>query len=319
VVPDGVAGGITKLPGGVKCADLFNNDQPVCVFEIQVGTITPGTPADVRYLIDHRDSYPRKIWGSAVYLDSLGGDVAAAIEIGRLIRDQKMPAVIDSSAKCVSACVLVLAGATQRKIRGAVGIHRPYFAKIGNANSPDVVVQSYRELLKQAREAFGLGEGPPEDDIETVASLKEAAIIKIAAAYGLSRLEYDRRSAFYDEYGFQPIVVVDGEGRFITAVLRPAKRPGGKEIRAILRRLLRAIRTNWPNPQILLRADSHYCCPEVLDWCRANANGLDYILGVAPTTTLRRHIEGRDGRPRVFRCSPYCQRFDRSRSRTGCP
>jgi hypothetical protein len=97
-------------------------------------------------------------------------------------------------------------------------------------------------------------------------------------------------NAHYDEYGFQPIVVFDGEGRFITAVLRPAKRPGGKEIRAFLRRLLRAIRANWPNTEILLRADSHYCCPEVLDWCRAN--GLDYILGVAPTTTLRRHIEG---------------------------
>ena len=97
-------------------------------------------------------------------------------------------------------------------------------------------------------------------------------------------------NAHYDEYGFQPIVVFDGEGRFVTAVLRPAKRPGGKEIRAFLRRLLRAIRTNWPNTQILLRADSHYCCPEVIDWCRAN--GLDYILGVAPTTTLRRHIEG---------------------------
>jgi hypothetical protein len=73
-------------------------------------------------------------------------------------------------------------------------------------------------------------------------------------------------------------------------VLRPAKRPGGNEIRAFLRRLLRAIRANWPNTQILLRGDSYYCCPEVLDWCRAN--GLDYILGVAPTTTLRRHIEG---------------------------
>ena len=82
-------------------------------------------------------------------------------------------------------------------------------------------------------------------------------------------------NAHYDEYGFQPIVVFDGEGRFVTAVLRPAKRPGGKEIRTFLRRLLRAIRTNWPNTQILLRADSHYCCPEVLDWCRAN--GLDYI------------------------------------------
>jgi hypothetical protein len=96
-------------------------------------------------------------------------------------------------------------------------------------------------------------------------------------------------NAHYDEYGFQPIVVFDGEGRFITAVLRPAKRPKGTEICAFLRRLLRAIRANWPNTRILLRADSHYCCPEVLDWCRAN--GLDYILGVAPTSTLRAHVK----------------------------
>ena len=97
-------------------------------------------------------------------------------------------------------------------------------------------------------------------------------------------------NAHYDEYGFQPIVVFDGEGRFITAVLRPAKRPSGKEIKPFLRRLLRAIRAHWPNTKILLRADSHYCGPEVLDWCRAS--GLDYILGIAPTTTLRRHVEG---------------------------
>src|ERR1022692_4151031 len=95
-------------------------------------------------------------------------------------------------------------------------------------------------------------------------------------------------NAHHDEYGFQPIVVFDGEGRFITAVLRPAKRPGGKEIKAFLRRLLRAIRANWPRTEIMLRADSHYCCPEVLDFCRAK--GLDYILGVAPTTTLRKHV-----------------------------
>lgn len=93
----------------------------------------------------------------------------------------------------------------------------------------------------------------------------------------------------YDEYGFQPIVVFDGDGRFVTAMLRPAKRPKGKEIARFLRRLLRAIRVNWPGTQILIRADSHYCCPEVIDFCRAN--GLDFILGVAPTTTLRRHVE----------------------------
>jgi hypothetical protein len=96
-------------------------------------------------------------------------------------------------------------------------------------------------------------------------------------------------NAHYDEYGFQPIVVFDGEGRFVTAVLRPAKRPKGTDIRALLRRLVRAIRANWPNAEILLRADSHYCGPEVLDWCRANR--VDFIFGVAPTSTLRRHVE----------------------------
>jgi hypothetical protein len=95
-------------------------------------------------------------------------------------------------------------------------------------------------------------------------------------------------NAHYDEYGFQPIVVFDGEGRFVTAMLRPAKRPKGVEIQKLLRRVLRAIRANWPATSILIRADSHYCCPEVIDFCRAN--GLDFILGVAPTTTLRRHV-----------------------------
>ena len=65
-------------------------------------------------------------------------------------------------------------------------------------------------------------------------------------------------NARHDEYGFQPIVVFDGDGRFITAVLRPAKRPGGKEIRAFPRRSMRAIRANWTKTQILLRGDRHF-------------------------------------------------------------
>ncbi len=72
-------------------------------------------------------------------------------------------------------------------------------------------------------------------------------------------------------------------------MLRPARRPSGREARAFLRRLVCAIRANWPRTEILVRADSHYCSPEVLDWCRAN--GVDYVLGGAPNATLRRHTE----------------------------
>lgn len=96
-------------------------------------------------------------------------------------------------------------------------------------------------------------------------------------------------NAHYDEHGFQPIIVFDDAGRPVAAMLRPAKRPSGREARAFLRRLVRAIRSHWPRVEILIRADSHYCAPEVLDFCRAE--GLDFMLGVAPTTTLRRRVE----------------------------
>ena len=95
-------------------------------------------------------------------------------------------------------------------------------------------------------------------------------------------------NAYYDDYGFQPIVVFDGEGRFVTALLRPGKRPSGVEIRSFVRRLVGAIRAHWPKVEILLRADSHYAAPEVFDWCRANR--VDWLFGLAPNAALRRHV-----------------------------
>jgi len=95
-------------------------------------------------------------------------------------------------------------------------------------------------------------------------------------------------NAYYDDYGFQPIVVFDGEGRFVTAVLRPGKRPSGVEIRSFVRRLVGAIRSHWPRVEILLRADSHYAAPEVFDWCRANR--VDWLFGLAGNAALSRHV-----------------------------
>jgi Transposase DDE domain group 1 len=95
-------------------------------------------------------------------------------------------------------------------------------------------------------------------------------------------------NAYHDDYGFQPIVVFDGEGRFVTAVLRPGKRPSGVEVRGLVRRLVGAIRAHWPKVEILLRADSHYAAPEVFDWCRANR--VDWLFGLAPNAALCRHV-----------------------------
>ncbi|MBC4019395.1 IS1380 family transposase [Siccirubricoccus deserti] len=95
-------------------------------------------------------------------------------------------------------------------------------------------------------------------------------------------------NAYHDEYGFQPLVVFDSEGRPVAAMLRPARRPNGAEARGFLRRLVREIRGHWPRVEILIRADSHFCAPEVLDFCRAAR--IDFVLGVAATTTLRGQV-----------------------------
>jgi hypothetical protein len=100
-------------------------------------------------------------------------------------------------------------------------------------------------------------------------------------------------NAYYDEYGFQPIVVFDGDGRLVGAVLRPARRPTGKEAAAHIRRLIRQIRRHWPTTQILLRADSHYGTPEVLDLC--DTLGLHYVLGLSKNARLRQQIQSLEG------------------------
>ena len=68
----------------------------------------------------------------------------------------------------------------------------------------------------------------------------------------------------------------------------PGQAADRRRARKFLRRLVREIRGHWPRVEILLRADSHYCTPEVLGFCRAAR--IDFILGVATTTTLRRHV-----------------------------
>ena len=141
-----------------------------------------------------------------------------------------------------------------------------------------------RSLLRMARAMVGLYCG-------SFRQVPRRIVLDVDDTFDAVHGEQQLRlfNAHYDEYGFQPIVVFDGEGRLVAAMLRPAKRPSGREARAFLRRLVRAIRGHWPRVEILIRADSHYCAPEVLDFCRAE--GLDFMLGVAPTTTLRRHVE----------------------------
>ncbi|BAO31030.1 hypothetical protein SUTH_03257 [Sulfuritalea hydrogenivorans sk43H] len=66
--------------------------------------------------------------GYLVSLDSEGGDLYAAMAIGRMFRKARVWAQVGWSGKCMSSCVILLAGAVKRSTfdGGPVGIHRPY-------------------------------------------------------------------------------------------------------------------------------------------------------------------------------------------------
>ena len=84
-------------------------------------------------------------------IDSPGGDVLAAIDIGRLMRKSHATVLIRNNDKCYSACVFVLAGAVDRIVGGAVGIHRPYSTDIGRLDFPEAQ-RRYRDLDGKVRE-----------------------------------------------------------------------------------------------------------------------------------------------------------------------
>ena len=140
-----------------------------------------------------------------------------------------------------------------------------------------------RTLLKMARAMVGLY-------CASFAQVPKRIVLDIDDTFDAVHGGRELRlfNAHYDDYGFQPIVVFDGAGRFVAAVLRPARRPKGREIAAHLRRLIGAIRSHWPRVEILLRGDGHDCAPEVLDLCRAT--GVDFVFGLPTTSVLRRHV-----------------------------
>ena len=93
-------------------------------------------------------------------------------------------------------------------------------------------------------------------------------------------------NAHYDCTCFQPIHIFEAmSGKPILSLLRPGKRPSGKEVARVLRHVVRRIRKHWPNVRILVRGDSHYLSPETLDFLQAS--GCDYILGLAINETLK--------------------------------
>lgn len=89
---------------------------------------------------------------------------------------------------------------------------------------------------------------------------------------------------------FLPIHIYEANtGLPVTVIFRDGRPPKGREVRTVIKHLVRRIRWHWPEVRILVRGDSHYSRPEAMDWMEAN--GVDYILGLGVNATLKRRTQ----------------------------
>lgn len=175
------------------------------------------TQANVDEVTAHVDMIESQIKGEAgvfkiLVLDSEGGDLEAAMKIGRIVREHGYLAQIQPRAQCLSACVYILAAARQKQVLGRVGVHRPYFGSYGGANAgKDITkaLQGSKQFFREVNIPEGLAEvmfsTPPEeikmlsaaelrsyrldqDDIEYA----ENSDIEMAKSLGVSRADYMR-------------------------------------------------------------------------------------------------------------------------------
>lgn len=97
-------------------------------------------------------------------------------------------------------------------------------------------------------------------------------------------------NGFYKERCFLPLHVYEGlSGKLITTVLKPGKRSDGKLILAILKRLVRYLRSFWANTIIIFRGDGHFMSPDVMDWIECQDNVM-YVTGLTAYAPLQEMI-----------------------------
>lgn len=89
---------------------------------------------------------------------------------------------------------------------------------------------------------------------------------------------------YYDHYCFLPLYVFCDD-QLLVSYLRPSKIDGAKHTGAILKLLVKRLRSVWPEVRITLRGDSGFCRRKVLLWCERN--NVNYIVGLAKNSRLQ--------------------------------
>jgi len=98
--------------------------------------------------------------------------------------------------------------------------------------------------------------------------------------------EHARYDSYYGGYCFMPLHVYEGRsGRLITTILK-AKRFTGAQRLAVLKRLVKRLRQVWPHTLLIVRGDSHFAYPAVMQWIEVQPS-MSYVTGLTSNVVLQ--------------------------------
>ena len=92
---------------------------------------------------------------------------------------------------------------------------------------------------------------------------------------------------YYDHYCYLPLYVFCGD-HLLAAYLRNSRIDGAKNAAALIKMLVKGIRSHWPDTRIIVRGDSGFCRQRLLRWCENN--GVFYVIGLARNEVLQREV-----------------------------
>ena len=108
---------------------------------------------------------------------------------------------------------------------------------------------------------------------------------------------------YYDTYCYLPLYIFCGD-ELLCARLRPANIDGAAGTVEELERIISRIRAAWPHVKIVVRGDSGFCREDIMSWCEAPENNIDYLFGLAKNNRLIKEIEDELAEAKImFECS----------------
>jgi hypothetical protein len=170
-------------------------DRTACTFTVKLrGAIDGSRLQLIRHAQTRRDAARRALHRDVdlrIDVDSQGGEVFAAMQIGRILREERASIAIRNGASCISSCVLLLMGAVERNVSEAarIGIHRPSLGASGRGGPKEVGEDAIVDTMAEQLALYAQQMNVPRKIVDEMMSIPADRLRLLRpsdlAAYGL--------------------------------------------------------------------------------------------------------------------------------------